>query len=303
MIDSKIETFLHLAKIRNFTKTAQLLNLTQPAVSQHIKYLEEIYGVKLFEKKGRDLLITDEGKIFLEYAKKVNQISKCAYKSMQNITSLKKTYKVGATRTIGDYVLPDILSSYTKINKDIKLNLVVENTEYIIKNILKENIDFALVEGLFNRNKFESKLIKKDELGIVMHKDCSLNKLHKISMEDVLSGDLILREEGSGTRDVFEREIIKSGYKRENIKSIMEIGSINAIKKLIKKNIGYSIMSYEAIKDELESENLIFRRIDGISIFREFNFIYKKEVYEEFYEEFYDFMFKNLSKQQKKIAN
>lgn len=289
-------TFLIVGKIKNFTKAAEILNLTQPAVSQHIKFLEEYYGVDLIKKQGRAIGLTGAGEVLFKYAKELDVLYRSIENDVKNCFENKKVYNVGATMTIGGYVLPYILGEYKEIYKNIDILLQVNNTEEIINKLLNRYIHFALVEGPFDKNRFNYRKFKDDELVLAVSAKHEFCKRNSVELDEVISGRLILREKGSGTRKIFENKLIELGYDLESIEIYMEIGDISAIKSLVESNLGYTIISREAIKREAEIGVIKIVPIQGVNILREFNFIYLDESEDEFINNFIDFCSKYVEK-------
>lgn len=293
MIDIKLNTFITLAKIKNYTRAAEILNLTQPAVSQHIRFLEEYYDVQLFKKQGRGIELTDEGKILLKYAEEIEMLYRAAESEIRNNSGIVKKYNIGASMTIGGYVLPGILAKHKKIYKNITILLQVYNTEEIIEKLLTRKLDFAIVEGPFDKRKFKFKKFKDDELVLAVSPEHEFAKQKNVDIKDVIKGNLILREKGSGTRKIFEDKVVEMGYDLQDIENYMEIGSISAIKSLVESNLGYTVISKETIKKELGIGTIKVIPIKDMCIVREFNFIYLPEKDEKFIDEFISFCLKN----------
>ena len=289
MIDIRLVTFITVAKIKSFTKSGELLNLTQPAVSQHIKYLEEYYNGKLIEHRGKQIHLTEEGKLLLRYAEDLEILHRNLEREMRNKSYINKNYYIGATMTIGGYVMAEILAEHKKLYKNINLILKVSNTQDIIKHLLGGKIDLAIVEGTFQKGKFNYKKLKDDELVLAVSTNSSFSLKKQVTIEEVLKGNLILREKGSGTREIFENKIQDMGYDIKDIEPYMEIGSITAIKSLVEKNLGYTIISKETIKREVEMGTIKIIPIENIRIYREFNFIYLKDKDSEFIQKFIGF--------------
>ncbi|KYH34021.1 HTH-type transcriptional regulator CysL [Clostridium tepidiprofundi DSM 19306] len=294
MIDFKITTFLTVAKTKNFTRTADILHITQPAVSQHIKLLEHHYNVKLIYKNGRQMELTEEGKLLFNYALEMDRLSKMMESDIKNKSSIIKKYYIGATLTIGGYILPEIIGKHKSIYKNIDIMLYVENTESIMDKLFNGNISLGLVEGPFDRNKVKYTKLKDDELVLAVSKNHPFAQKCCVTIEDVLKERLILREKGSGTRKIFENALIKNGYCLENMNIYMEIGDITALISLVESNLGCTIISREAIRKSLMSGNLIEIPIKDFKILREFNFVYLEQHNLEFINNFIEFCKKNL---------
>lgn len=293
MIDIRLFTFITVAKTKSYTKSAQILNITQPAVSQHIKLLEQEYGVHLIKKYGKGFDLTEEGLILFQYAEEIEILYRDLEIKLKNKEAIVKSYNVGASMTIGGYVLPYILARYKKMHKNINILLQVNNTEEILQKLINRKLDFALVEGPFDKSKFKFKKFKNDELVLAVSPKHNFAKNKEVSIDDILKGDLILREKGSGTRKIFENKLMELKYNLAKIDGCMEIGSISAIKSLIELNLGYSVISKETIRRELSQGTIKEVTIKGVHIFREFNFVYLQE--EEFINEFIKFCCKSIN--------
>ncbi|WP_165916233.1 LysR family transcriptional regulator [Marinisporobacter balticus] len=282
-------TFYTLAQVKSFTQTAQKLNITQPAVSQHVKYLEEMYGVDLIKKEGRKLCLTEEGKILYEHIGKIFAMERQVSHMLKNQNSIIKRYKLGATKTIGAYLIPEILGKYKKQFPNHEVILEVANTENILSKLDDGKLDLALVEGLFNKEKYDYTLLKRDELVATFSSFHPFTKRKAVKLGEVLKENLIIREEGSGTRTITEKYLKEKGYKKEAYNIFMEIGDITAIKSLIKWDLGYSFISREAIKRELEEQSLKIVKVVDLGIERNFNFVWRKEERSTFMEAFIRF--------------
>jgi DNA-binding transcriptional LysR family regulator len=281
-----------VAKTKSYTKAAEILNITQPAVSQHVKFLEDEYGVHLVKKYGRGFDLTEEGLILFEYAEEIEVLYRALETKLKNKSSIVKKYNLGASMTIGGYILPPVIARHKKIYENTNVLLQVNNTEEILEKLVNGKLDFALIEGPFDKNRFMYKKLKDDELVLAVSSRNTFAKKTEVSMEDILSGNLILREEGSGTRKIFENKIIDLGYNLDDLNGYMEIGSISAIKSLIELNLGYSIISKETIKKELIQGSIKAVPIKDVHIFREFNFVYLHE--DEFINSFIKFCSENI---------
>jgi LysR family transcriptional regulator, transcriptional activator of the cysJI operon len=289
LMDIRLETFITVAQIKSYTKASEILNITQPAVSQHIKFLEDYYGVIFIKKSGKTIKLTEEGKILYKYAVELDIIYKSIDAEFRNKDNINKTYYVGASMTIGGYILPCILAEYRSHHKNIDILLQVNNTEEIIEKLLNRKIDLALIEGNFHKERFKYTKYKDDELVLAVSYLHGFAKCKSVTIEEVLEGNLILREKGSGTREIFENKLLEMGYELKELKPYMELGSITAIKSLVEANLGYSVISKETVKKEVESGKIKIIPIRGLKIFREFNFVYLKDSDEKFVKDFINF--------------
>ncbi|QUH21287.1 LysR family transcriptional regulator [Alkaliphilus sp. B6464] len=289
MIDSRINTFITVAKTKNFTRAAEILNLTQPGVYQQIQYLENYYEVKFIKKEGRALKLTEEGEYFLQYAREIVNISAEMERNLRNGAPTIKRHNLAATMTIGGYVIPSILGDYKKDNPNINIALSVNNTNIILKKIIDREVELALIEGPFDKIKFKYKKFKDDELVLAVSSEHDFAKRESVNLNEVLIGNLLLREPGSGTREIFEGELISHGYSTDTISGCMEVGSISAIVSLVKANVGYTIISKEAIKKEISEGPIVIVPIDNFKMYRDFNFVYLYEKEIDFIDNFIEF--------------
>jgi DNA-binding transcriptional LysR family regulator len=294
MIDIRIVTFLTVAAVKNFSKTAEILHITQPAVSQHIKYLEENYNVKLFDKKKKPIALTEEGRLLHKYALDMYRLNRTAENEIRNSSAIVKKYHIGATMTIGGYVLPRIIGMHKRTFPNIDIMLYVDNTEGIIKRLIRGEIMMGVIEGPFDRRKFDFAKFKDDELILAVSPEHQFAMEKSVSIERILSDKLILREKGSGTRKIFENELVKNGFILKDEMIYMEIGNINALVSLVESNLGCTIISREAVKESLKAGTLIEIEISDLKIFREFNFIYFDD-HDEFVEDYIKFCISHIA--------
>ncbi len=289
MIDTRLITFLTIADTGSFTKAAELLNLTQPAVSQQVKYLEVYYDVKLIRKIGRNIKMTEEGILLCEYIRKMQAMERSMKNHIHNQSSLVKRYKLGATKTIGSYVAPDLLGGYKKLFSSTEVIMEVANTKDTFRKLLNREIDLALVEGPFDKTKYEHVLLQEDELVAAFSCHHPLCVKEEVSLQDVLKEHLIFREQGSGTREIMENYLLSKGYGAEDWHVFMEIGDITAIKSLIRWNLGYSFISKAAVQTEVAEGSIHIVPIKDFYIKRGFYFVWGKEGPDIFIKSFTDF--------------
>lgn len=275
MIDFRHKTFLELCKVKNYTRTAENLHMTQPAVTQHIKYLEEIYGGKLFNYTGKNLTISDKGKKLYEYTQRMVADSKLI-KEMVAANDVNITVTFGATLTIGEFVMPGIISRAMKDSKNLHFNMFVENTKSLLLKLQTGEISFALLEGFFDKSKYGYQLFSKEEFIAVCSSESSLKSgVHPLV--ELLKERLILRESGSGTRDILARILYEKNLSKDNFESIIEIGNMSAIKELVAQNEGITFLYKAAAQKELDSKALYQIDIEDFKVIREFNFVYLKD--------------------------
>lgn len=283
MLDIKIFTFLKVAELKNYTKAANSLNLTQPAVTQHIRKLEDYYGCKLTEIEGKSVKLTEEGEALYNYANFQLANEKQLINRLKNIET---PLKVGATLSIADYYLPPYINTYMKKHSEL-FSLTVKNTKSIIEMLMKNELYCAFIEGIFDKTLFSYHEFCIAKFVPVARKGHPLYE--KISeLKNFHAYPLILREEGSGTREIFENYLYQSNDSILSFKKTIEISSFGIIKKVLKNSDAISFMYEEVAKTEVESDELCYLTISGYPIERPLYFIYPsnslmKRRNEEFY--------------------
>lgn len=277
MNERKLKIFYEVAKSLNMTEVAKNLYISQPAVSIVISELEDELGVKLFERIGKKLCLTFEGEIFLGYVRRILNIYDECRTKIGHITNLKcGKLKVGASTTIGIYLLPKIIGSFNNKYKDVEISIAIENTK-IIENMLLENkIDIAFVEGPIYSDEIMVKDFCDDELVIIVSSNHRLADLYEVDKEDLKNEKFILRETGSGTREVFEKTFYKNNI---DYKTAFELGNTEAIKKAVISNLGISCISRRCINDEINLGLISMLKIKNVDLKRKFYFIYHKDKY------------------------
>lgn len=267
MIDSRIKTFLTLCRVMNYRKTAEILNMTQPAVTQHIHYIEEEYGCRLFIYDRRSLKMTPEAEILKKYAENViYQDKKLRCELTQNDRVM---LSVGATKTIGEYVISEHISSFLS-NPNNSISINVDNTENLILLLSEGKIDFALIEGFFDRSRFASKLYRNEPfVGLCGANHPFADRI--VSLDEIWNEHLILREEGSGTRNILAQLLSVRNHTFNEFRQITTVNSFGLITSLLENN-NCITFAYRAVGEC--NKALAEFRVKGFDIAREFNYIY-----------------------------
>lgn len=269
MLDHKIFTFLEVARVKNYTKAAQKLNLTQPAVTQHIQKLEEYYQCKLIDISGKTVKLTPQGEALSNYAN--FQISN----EKQLINQIKKVetpIKIGATLSIADYYLPPYLSYYLE-HYDELFSVTVGNTKSIINMLLNNELYCAFIEGIFDKSIFRYYEFSKTRFLPVAKKGHPFDG-RTVSLDEIHKYPLLLREEGSGTREIYESYLYQNNDSLLTPFKIYELSSFGAIKNILKSSDAISFMYEEVAKQEIERGDLCYLTIENYFIERPLYFIY-----------------------------
>ncbi|GBD99648.1 HTH-type transcriptional regulator CysL [bacterium BMS3Abin07] len=277
MEDHKLKVFCTVAETRSFSKASEIIHLTQPAVSLQIQALEELYETKLFDRSSSNVTLTKAGEVLYKYAKNILSLYADAEKQIGELTGLVKgSISIGASTTIGNHLLPTIISDFKKTRPKIKLHMRVGNTKRIIDLLNSGNIDFGLVEGDISGQKILSEPLIKDELVVIVPSYHPWAKRKNVSILELLKEPFIFREEGSGTRQIIEKYLDAHGISVQNMKITTVIGSTVAIKHTVENGMGISIVSrWSAIK-EGKYGTLKLLSIREEKMMRDFTLIFSK---------------------------
>ena len=245
-MDSKLHTFLTLCQTMNYRIAAEQLHLSQPAVTKQIQALEQTLQTKLFRYDGHTLHKTQACLLLERYA--ISQ--QCQFEELQLAIAGKKRLKlrVGATKTIGDYVLINAIKEYLS-NPAHELSLVVDNTKHLLQMLDENQLDFAVIEGNFSKTKYESYLLRMEPFVGICAKNSPLSG-KTVSIEELLKQTIIVREEGSGTRRIFEERLIAAGYDLSDFSREVSISSFVSIKALVASGIGISFLYHSVVAQE-----------------------------------------------------
>ncbi|MBO8126459.1 MAG: LysR family transcriptional regulator [Firmicutes bacterium] len=277
-MDTKLRTFLTVARKGSFSAAARELHLSQPAVSMQIQQLESQYGVRLFDRLDRRIRLTPAGLLLQKYAREILAVyQKASAEIMHCCDKIMGELHIGATLTIGEYVIPKLIGLFKKEYPEVELLLTVENTESVIRGLADELFDVAFVEGPFDHAKLERKPWSTDELVLVVSADHPWATRKSVHVEELLQENLVLREPGSGTREVFMAALRKAGYSWDQVPVYIELGSTTAIKSLVSANLGMTVISRWTVRDEVQRGSLRALPVDGLELTREFTVVTRKK--------------------------
>ncbi len=275
MLDYRFETFLVLSKLGSYTKTAQYLHITQPAVSQHIKYLEEYYGCKLFYYEGKTLMLTQRGKLLNDFAVTMNSDS-IRIKELMNKEELKNLpLEFGVTLSIGEYIMPKILKKLINTYPNQDISMIVDNTKSLLDRLRDGKLSFVILEGHFDKSGYDYEVLAVESFIPVCSGEYPLAN-QNINFKEILNHRLLIREKGSGVRNVFDQILYENNFNLDNFKSITEIGNTNAIKELVKDGLGISFLYKAVVDKEIERGEICQIYIENYNVRHDFAFVYLK---------------------------
>lgn len=274
----------------SISKAARLGFVSQPAVTRQIRQLENHYGALLFDRDDGKLRLTKEGEVLYPYIKEIIDLDKISYNTIQEVLGKQKTVlNVGASLTIGEYLLPGLLGRFNVQHPDIRFNLSIGNTPNIISKLEENDIDIALVESSVNDSSFSMEKFADDELILISAWNHHWKDSKEIDFIALTKEKMIWREKDSGTRLIVENSLREHGVLHK-IEHTMELGSMQAIKSAVEANLGISILPKLTVQKELKYNILREVPINNFNLLRDLWIVQKsrrfKKRAQSYFEEF-----------------
>lgn len=275
MDDFRLRVFIAAAGTLNFTKCAEQLYISQPAVSRHIGELEARYKVQLFERNGSRLSLTEAGRVMLEHARRIADEYRSLQYGMDRLTGgLGGELRVGASTTIAQYVLPRVLARFTARYPEVKISLLSGNSEQVEAALVRHDADLGLVESESRRPGLHYEPFMPDELVLVASTRGRYGRCERITLGELIGVPFVLRESGSGTLEVIARYLATVGVRLSSLRVVMQLGSTEGIKAFVRNSDAVAIVSVASIVDELRDGSLRIVDIEGCTIRRDFAFVW-----------------------------
>ncbi|MHC6199022.1 LysR family transcriptional regulator [Elizabethkingia miricola] len=292
-MDFRLKIFCSAAEHKSFTKAAQLNFITQPAVTKNIKELEGELGVSLFERKNARVELTQAGKVYYEYAQ---QLLKVYEEAQYKVNELKGNFNgrlnIGASTTIGQYILPKVLAEFKQKHPQIIIQMLNANTEEIEKELQESKIDLGFIEGHSGKSSLKYEPVMDDEIVAVVHRNHPLFAQEEISINELREQDFVLRENGSGSLDVIADIFNKNQIRLKDLKVQAQLGSTESIKTFLEYSDCIGFLSIHSLKNELLSGKFKVLEIENFSIKRQFNAVYMHGNFDGIPKLFLDFFHK-----------
>ncbi len=275
-MDYRDSVFLSVAEHLSFSKAAEALYISQPAVSRHIKELEQRYDASLFERKGNRIYLTGAGeKVYHAFKEIARHYRNLDFEMGELHNAQAGEIRVGASSTIAQYVIPRVMASFHKRYPHIRLLLMNGNSFEMEQLLLDNRIDLALVENLSSQTGIRYRDFLHDELIVVTGKSSLYAERATIEKEDLLQIPLVLREEGSGTLEVIRQYFAQQKILFEDLNTLIHLGSTESIKNFLLDFNGLAIVSEKAVRNELYLKTLVKLQVTGITFPRTFRIAHK----------------------------
>jgi len=272
----QLEIFLGICSHQTVTRAAESLYISQSAASTALMELERLLRGPLFDRVGRGLVLNDRGRILLPQALELTRRVEELETSLIGGEELRGHLNIGASTTIGNYVLPDLLGRFYARHRHVEISLFIGNSEQVVEELKAFRSDLAFIEGPVADSGIRVLPWQDDELLVFSHPDHPLAQEELVEIQDLENEPWVLREKGSGTREVFERAV--SG-KLDNLWVKMELGNSEAVKKAVINGIGLGCLSRRALAYELESGRIKPLCVRGLDLGRKLIFLQHRSKY------------------------
>ena len=277
MPDRRLQVFHTVARLLSFTRAAEALHTTQPAVTFQIRQLEEYFNTRLFDRTHNRIALTEVGKQVYEYSEKIFEYYVQMENTVKEMTGeISGVLMIGASTTIAEYLLPVLLGDFKMKYPEVHIRLSVSNTEEIVSMLENNAIDLGMVEAPVNNKNLVVELCRLDQLVAIIPPNHPLATHKTVSVNELVTYPYISREEGSGTRDVITEYFNQAGLSFEELNIVMELGSSEAIKGAVAADMGVSILSHAAIHKDLQLSLLKKISLEP-PLERPFSFVYQKQ--------------------------
>mgnify|MGYP000654561968 CR=1 FL=1 len=296
-----------IATEKNFTKAAELLYLSQPSLSKQIKTLEKNLDILLLNRESNKISLTENGKVFLQYSERILALCEESCRAIIDLKNGERgNLSVGASQTIGTYLLPRIIALFAKNYPQINLKVQVNSTRIIAKSILNREIDIAIVGGEIPfelKKKLTLEQFVEDKFSLIIPKFHPFARRKEIKKEDLYNLNFITLNSTSTIRKFIDNILIQNQIEIQQLKIIMQLNSIEGIKTAVSLGLGAAFVSSSAIEKEIELETIEIIKIQNICITRTLSIISNPNCYKSKPFEFFSMELKKLKNDIKKQEN
>ena len=290
MSDRRLQVFHTVAGVLNFTRAAEILHMTQPAVTHQIRQLEADFNTRLFDRMNNKISLTPAGEQVLDYASRILSLYDDMHESVKQLTGDRSgLLTLGASTTIAEYMLPELLGGFRREFPDVHVSLRVANTETIVALVADSSIDLGIVEGAVEKQHLLVEDCQQDELVVIVPNDHPLATKTTVEPAELVRYPFIQREDGSGTRSVINRYLDQQGLHEDHLQHPFELGSTEAIKGAVQAGMGISIVSAATVRKELELGLLAAKTLSP-ALLRPFYFVRQRQQFQfRLMEELFEF--------------
>ena len=276
MSDRRLQVFYTVARLLSFTKAAETLHMTQPAVTFQVRQLEDHFNTRLFDRTHNKIVLTDAGQKVYFYAEKIFELNSEMEHSLRALSEdTSGTLSIGGSTTIAQYTFPTLLKGFREKYPELSIRICEANTEGIVAKVESSMIDLGIVEAPVLNQDLDVDIFRADELVLIMHPEHELANKEYVKPLDIINLPFITREEGSGTKSVIFDYFAKHNIEKNNINICMELGNSESVKGAVETGIGVSILSKTTIEKELQLKRLSYVPLNP-KLTRNFYFVKKR---------------------------
>lgn len=279
MISTRHDVFLTVAQQKSFSKASQVLYISQPAISKHIKSLEEYYKTKLFDRKGIHIELTAAGRILMEKLVEVKRMEdqlEFEISSIRDVLQAKGVLKLGASTTVALYILPKVLSAFNQHYPQINISLLNRNSELVLEALLNQDINLGIIEGRLKLTHVDYQPFLTDKVVAVCSKKSPIAKKKTYGIKDILNMPLAIRERGSGTLASLKYSLEKNKIKLSDLDIKVRLGGTEALKNFLIESDSLGFLPHRSVIKELKYGELTEVHFEGLHIERNFYFVQRK---------------------------
>jgi len=278
MLDIQLKIFKTVVETGGFSLAAQELHMTQSSVSQQIHTLETHYGMKLFDRMYRKIIVTQAGAALYPYAIELERLYQETNKTMQALKEdIAGQLRIGCSMTIGEYFMPSILVSFSRMHPLVASTMDVANTEQITSMVIGGSISLGFIEGHYEQmDMLADKQFAGDQLIVIAPMDSKLS-LKPMSLAELMNARWVMREKDSGTRIIFEEYLSSRGLDPQKLNVVLEMGSTQAVKAAVKAGMGIAAISRLTVENAIKYGELSVIPLEEGVIERKFTMLYRKE--------------------------
>lgn len=277
MIDPKVYTLICVVDEGGYTRAANALHLTQPAVSHHIRQLEADYGLRIFRSDKKELTPTQEGEVLIKYARRALALERATRQAIEDSRRSLRHLTVGLTPTAGENLMPQVLALYCNEHPQMHINIVTDTINNLYHRMELYELDMAVIEGALPGEKFNSILFDTDYLCVITSPQHPFAHRQSVRLEELKRERLILRPPKAGTRTLFDSYLQSQGESVHTFHVMMELDNVAMIKDLVRQNLGVSIIAKSACRAEQQSGKLAAVPIENASMSRDIRLIYHSD--------------------------
>ncbi len=276
MADRRLQVFYTVARLLSFTRAAEAMHMTQPAVTFQVRQLEEHFNTRLFDRTHNRISLTEAGMRIYEYAERIFELYSEMENAVRELTGdVSGVLNVGASTTIAEYMLPSLLGDFKARYPDVNISLKVANSDGIVSMVENNVIDLGVVEAPVTNKNLVVEQCRTDQLVLIVPRGHALASCDRVPITRLLDYPYIHREQGSGTREVIIEHLAVAGIKPSDLNVAMELGSLEAIKGAVEAGMGISVLSRATISKEVKLGTLAAVNLDP-PLERPFSFVHQK---------------------------